>query len=116
MSAAVKNESSQWVDVCSKDALQPDSGVCALIDGRQIAIFYMPKSEKIYAIDNFDPFGRANVLSRGLIGDLNGVPVVASPLYKQHFNLETGQCLEDDSVKIGAYSVRIIAQTVQLAL
>lgn len=116
MTAAVKNESSQWVDICSIDALQPDSGVCALLEGKQIAIFYMPKIEKIYAIDNFDPFGKANVLSRGLIGDLNGEPVVASPLYKQHFNLETGQCLEDDEVRIAAYSVRVVAQKVQLTL
>ncbi len=58
----------QWIDVCSVDDLQPDSGVCALIDGRQIAVFYMSQDQAIYAIDNFDPFGKANVLSRGLIG------------------------------------------------
>ncbi|RLA20411.1 MAG: nitrite reductase (NAD(P)H) small subunit [Gammaproteobacteria bacterium] len=116
MSAEMKNESAEWVDICSLDALQPNSGVCALVEGRQIAIFYMPKADKVYAIDNFDPFGEANVLSRGLIGDLKGEPVVASPLYKQHFNLETGQCLEDEAVKIGAYAVRIDAQKVQLAL
>ncbi len=116
MTAAMKNESSEWIDICSVDALQPDSGVCALVEGRQVAIFYMPKVEKVYAIDNFDPFGEANVLSRGLIGDLNGEPVVASPLYKQHFNLETGQCLEDEAVKVGAYAVRIEAQRVQLAI
>ncbi len=114
MSSAMKNESPQWVDVCSFKDLQPNSGVCALIDGRQIAIFLMSKNEKIYAIDNFDPFGEANVLSRGLIGDLKGEPVVASPLYKQHFNLETGQCLEDEAVKIEAYATRIESQKVQL--
>jgi NAD(P)H-dependent nitrite reductase small subunit len=96
-----------WQDVCSVDDLQPDSGVCALVDGQQVAIFYMPKDKAVFAINNYDPFGCANVLSRGLIGDINGQPVVASPLYKQHFNLQTGVCLEDETVTIPAYSVRI---------
>lgn len=96
----------EWFDVCGIEELQPDSGVCALVKDRQIAIFYMPKESMVYAIDNHDPFGKANVLSRGLIGDTNGQPVVASPLYKQHFNLITGVCLEDESVTIPAYAVR----------
>ncbi|MDD1625339.1 MAG: nitrite reductase (NAD(P)H) small subunit, partial [Methylococcaceae bacterium] len=68
----------QWIDVCSVDDLQPDSGVCALLDGEQVAIFSIPEqlAEKVYAVGNYDPFGKANVLSRGLCGDLNGQPVV----------------------------------------
>lgn len=96
-----------WLDVCSVADLQPNSGVCALVQGQQVAVFYFADSKEAYAISNFDPFGQANVLSRGLIGDINEQPVVASPLYKQHFNLETGRCLEDDSVQIPAYPVRI---------
>lgn len=106
----------QWQDVCSVDDLQPDSGVCALVDGQQVAIFYMPKDKSVYAINNYDPFGRANVLSRGLIGDINGQPVVASPLYKQHFNLQTGVCLEDETVTIPAYPVRIENGSVQVSI
>lgn len=97
----------QWIDVCSIDDLQPDSGVCALVNNRQVAIFYMPKDQALYAIDNFDPFGKINVLSRGMIGDLNGVPMVASPLYKQHFNLKSGICFEDDAVKVETYPIRL---------
>ncbi|NOT12795.1 MAG: nitrite reductase small subunit NirD [Methylococcaceae bacterium] len=96
-----------WVDVCSVDDLQPDSGVCALVDNLQVAIFYMPRESAVYALNNYDPIGKANVLSRGLIGDINGQPVVASPLYKQHFNLQTGVCLEDEAVTIPAYAIRI---------
>ena len=98
---------SEWTDVCHIGDLQPDSGVCALIKGKQVAIFYMPKEQAVFAVDNYDPFGKANVLSRGMIGDIGGIPIVASPLYKQHFNLQTGVCLEDQGVKIGAYSIRI---------
>ena len=69
-----------WVDICSIDDLQPNSGVCALVDKQQVAIFYMPDDEAIFAINNYDPFGDVHVLSRGLIGDINGRPMVASPL------------------------------------
>lgn len=97
----------KWNDVCGVDDLQPNSGVCALVDNRQIAIFYLPKESALFAIGNYDPFGHANVLSRGMIGDLGGQPIVASPLYKQHFNLSTGICLEDESVRIPVYPIRI---------
>ncbi|OYV17449.1 MAG: nitrite reductase (NAD(P)H) small subunit [Methylococcaceae bacterium NSP1-1] len=106
----------QWQDVCSVDDLQPDSGVCALVEGQQVAIFYIPKDKAVYAINNHDPFGNANVLSRGIIGDINGQPVVASPLYKQHFNLQTGVCLEDETVRIPAYAVRIENGKVQVSI
>ncbi|MDD5461318.1 MAG: nitrite reductase small subunit NirD [Methylococcales bacterium] len=106
----------QWIKACNIDDLQPDSGVCALVAGRQVAIFYMPKESTVYALSNYDPFGKANVLSRGLIGDIKGQPVVASPLYKQHFNLQTGVCLEDESVKIPAYAIRIENGSVQVSI
>lgn len=96
----------QWIDVCSVDDLQPNSGICALVDGLQVAIFYMPDENAVYAVNNYDPLGKANVLSRGMIGDITGQPVVASPLYKQHFNLLTGLCLEDENVAIPVYAIR----------
>ncbi|WP_411728518.1 nitrite reductase small subunit NirD [Methyloglobulus sp.] len=96
-----------WKDVCSADDLQPDSGVCALMEGQQVAIFFVAKEKVVYAIHNYDPIGRANVLSRGVIGDIKGEPVVASPLYKQHFNLKTGICLEDGHITVPVYPVRI---------
>ncbi len=113
----------QWLTVCSVNDLQEYSGVCALVDGQQVAIFYIPdtgntnpdlNSGRVYAIGNYDPFGKANVLSRGIIGDLKGQTVVASPLYKQHFNLQTGVCLEDESVSVPVYACRIDEGKVQV--
>lgn len=98
---------STWVDVCALADLQPDSGVCALVDGKQVAIFYFAKLDAVYAVANYDPIGKANVLSRGMIGDIGGEPMVASPLYKQHFNLKTGVCFEHDDIQIDTYPVRI---------
>lgn len=105
-----------WIDVCSVGDLQPDSGICALVENKQVAIFYMPKDEAVYAISNYDPLGKANVLSRGLIGDINCIPMVSSPLYKQHYNLQTGECLEDDSVCVEAYAIRIENGRVEVSI
>ena len=105
-----------WIDICSIDDLQPNSGVCALVGDHPVAHFSMPKDDAVYAIGNYDPIGNANVLSRGMIGDLNGEPVVASPLYKQHFNLKTGDCLEEEGVKVDAYAVRITDGKVEVGV
>jgi nitrite reductase (NADH) small subunit len=98
---------SAWIDVCSLDDLQADSGVCALVAGRQVALFYLSKTGQVFAVANFDPIGKANVLSRGMIGDLGGEPMLASPLYKQHYSLRTGVCFEYADVKIDTYPVRV---------
>lgn len=103
-----------WESVCKFDDLIDNVGVCVLVNDKQIAIFRLSGSSKLYAIDNHDPFSDANVLSRGLCGDLKEQPVVASPIYKQHFNLNTGQCLEDEAVKIAVYPIRIINGNVQI--
>jgi len=98
---------SSWIDVCSVEDLQPDSGVCALVAGQQVALFYLTKTQQIFAVANFDPIGKANVLSRGMIGDIGGEPMLASPLYKQHYSLITGNCFEDAHIKIDTYAVLI---------
>ncbi|MGH8119149.1 MAG: nitrite reductase small subunit NirD [Gammaproteobacteria bacterium] len=105
-----------WESVCKVDDLIDNIGVCALVHGRQIAIFRLSGSKNLYAIDNHDPCSDANVLSRGIVGDLKGQVVVASPIYKQHFNLQTGQCLEDVSVKLATHPVRISDGVVQISI
>jgi NAD(P)H-dependent nitrite reductase small subunit len=107
---------SEWIDVCSVKDLQPNSGICALVAGKQVAIFYLPEEGTVFAINNYDPIGKANVLSRGMIGDIQGEPMVASPLYKQHFSLNTGVCLDDETIKVEAYAVRIQAERVEVSL
>jgi nitrite reductase (NADH) large subunit len=94
-----------WHFICELDELLPDSGVAALIEGHQFAIFRV--DDRVYALDNFDPHSQANVLSRGIVGDLEGELVVASPVYKQHFSLVTGRCLELPELSVRAYPVRI---------
>lgn len=94
----------QWQSVCSIDDLVPESGIAVWTEDGPVAVFYLPtRIPCLFAISHQDPFSGSNVLARGITGDLKGQPVVASPLYKQHFNLETGACLEDDSVKVSTY-------------
>ena len=90
--------------VCNTDDLVPGSGICALVGGRQIAVFYLPEmSPAVYAIGNWDPAGKANVLSRGIVADVGGELTVASLLYKHHFSLTTGQCLEEVALSVPVY-------------
>jgi NAD(P)H-dependent nitrite reductase small subunit len=84
----------------------PNTGVCALVRGRQIAIFRIDAT--FFAIDNYDPASDANVLSRGIVGDVKGERVVASPLYKHHYSLLTGRCLEDSSKSVNVYPARVL--------
>jgi nitrite reductase (NADH) small subunit len=93
---------SNFYSACKLGDLVENSGVCALINGQQVAIFYVPSATpSVYALDNWDPIGLANVLYRGIVGDVQGQLVVASPLYKEHYNLVTGKCLEKE------YAVRV---------
>jgi assimilatory nitrate reductase catalytic subunit len=93
------------VRVCRLEDIVPDSGVCALVAGEQVAVFRV--EGKIHAVGNRDPFSGANVLSRGIVGDLKGELVVASPVYKQHFSLLTGRCVEDGAVRVPVYGARV---------
>jgi nitrite reductase (NADH) small subunit len=101
MNAAANN---QWQAVCASEELVAGIGVRALLEGKQVALFRVKNS--LYALDAIDPFTRAAVIARGLVGSIGDRPVVASPLYKQHFDLQTGVCLEDESVRLQAYPVR----------
>jgi nitrite reductase (NADH) small subunit len=114
--AAVVQATEQWVTVCQLEQILPNTGVCALVAGQQVAIFRVGTGTELHALSNYDPFSKANVLSRGLIGDRKGVMKVASPIYKQNFCLKTGHCLDDPTVQIPTYLVRIDGADVQVCV
>ena len=105
----------KWVDICAIADISPNTGVCALVSGEQVAIFRVGDSNDVYALSNYDPFSKAFVLSRGIVGDRNGITKVASPIYKQNFNLATGQCLDDETVSVDTYAARVMEDRVQIA-
>ena len=115
--SAMPTEETVWHCACTTGDLVTNSGVCALIENKQVAIFHikMNGESQVYAISNFDPIGNANVLYRGLLGSIGGAPVVASPLYKEHYFLETGLCKERDDVSVRAYKVKVEDGNVYIA-
>jgi nitrite reductase (NADH) small subunit len=108
--------SNNWISVCSDADLVANSGVCALLNEQQIALFKIENAngEQVFAVSNWDPIGKANVLYRGLLGSVENTKVIISPLYKQRYCLDSGQCLDDDTIKLTVYPVRIELNQVQL--
>lgn len=91
-------------DVCAVEQVPQESGVTALVDGTPVAVF-RTHDDRWFALGNYDPFSRASVLARGILGTRGGRDVVASPMHKQHFDLATGECLEDETVRVPTYDV-----------
>ncbi|WP_119394431.1 nitrite reductase small subunit NirD [Salinibius halmophilus] len=101
-----------WQAICDLEQIIPGTGVCALVNGQQVALFRPCANGEVFALSNIDPFAQASVLSRGLIGEQEGAWYVASPLKKQRFLLATGQCLEDDSVQLPVFKTKVEDQTI----
>lgn len=101
-----------WSPVCSLDDIVPDTGVCALVQDRHVAVFHVKGEDRLFAIDNYDPNAQASVLSRGLIGNLGERIVVASPVFKHHFDLRSGECLEAPEHSVSTYPVRVEKRTI----
>ncbi|WP_435746094.1 nitrite reductase small subunit NirD [Nocardioides sp. SYSU DS0663] len=97
--------------VCPVDRIPRDGGVSALVDGHAVAVF-RTWDDEVYALSNYDPFSRASVLARGIVGTREDIPFVASPMHKQAFDLRTGQCLDDAAVQVRTYEVEVRAGTV----
>lgn len=112
--AAVKSPC-VWTPVCAETDLVASSGVVVWHDGAQVALFHVPGAQtELYAVDNHDPRSGANVIGRGLIGSVQGELVVAAPLYKQHFRLRDGQCLEDEGQVLRVWPVRVNEGRIEL--
>ncbi|GCB04219.1 nitrite reductase small subunit NirD [Ralstonia sp. SET104] len=102
-------QANHWTPICALDDIVPNTGVCALVGDDQVAVFRVAGSapQRVYAIGNYDPNSDAAVLSRGLVGNLGERIVVASPIYKQHFDLATGECLEAPANSVHAYATKL---------
>ena len=92
--------------VCRYDDLQPERGVAALVDGEQVAVFRLHDGS-VHAVDHRDPFSGAHVMARGIVGTRGAVPTVASPMFKQVFDLVSGLCLDDATVSLRVFPVAV---------
>ena len=102
-----------WVSVCRYDDLEPERGVAALVGTEQVAVFRLHDGT-LRAVDHHDPFSGANVLARGIVGSRDLIQTVASPMFKQVFDLGTGACLDDPAVRLRVFAVRVVAGVVQV--
>jgi len=96
-----------WTPVCTLVSLVPDRGAAALVGGHQVALFRLRETDEVLAVDHRDPFSGANVIARGIVGSRGDAVTVASPVYKQVFDLRTGTCLDDESRSLGVWETRV---------
>ncbi len=107
--------------VCRLDQIEREGGVTALVGGEAVAII-RTFDDQVFALSNYDPFSKASVLARGIVGtravDGEDVPFVASPMHKQAFDLRSGQCLDDPDnpdVAVMTYDVQVVDGVVEVA-
>ncbi|WP_134739841.1 nitrite reductase small subunit NirD [Nocardioides sp. 503] len=103
----------EWQPVCRVAELEVERGVTALVHGQAIAIF-RTQDDHVYALGNHDPFAKASVIARGIVGTRDQVPFVASPSHKHAFDLRSGKCLEDAHVSVPAYDVKVVDGVVHI--
>ncbi|WP_326690896.1 MULTISPECIES: nitrite reductase small subunit NirD [unclassified Streptomyces] len=109
------SSSTDWSAVCPLDALPVEQGRAALLpDGSAAALFRLYTGE-VYAVGNLDPFSGAPVICHGIVGDREGVPVVTGPLGKEAFELATGRCLDDETVRLPVHEVRLTSGMIEVS-
>ncbi|MFE5790941.1 FAD-dependent oxidoreductase [Streptomyces sp. NPDC056503] len=87
--------------------LEPGRGRAAVLpDGTEAALF-KDAAGAVYAVGNRDPYSGADVIADGIMGSRDGVPVVASPMHKQEFDLRTGASLDDPEVSLAVLPVPV---------
>lgn len=107
-------EQQAWITVGQRSDLLDGAGVGAQVGREQVALFYFSKKNQLFALDNLCPFNGVNIIARGIVGDIRGEPVVASPLHKEHFSLRSGRCLEQPDVSLSVWKVRLEGDALQL--
>ena len=109
-------ELDRWIDVCAEHELLADRGVCALVGREAVAVFCVSPNGALFAVSNTDPFTGASVMSRGIVGSVGDTVKITSPMLKHSFDLSTGQSLDDQSICLHTFMVRVVVGRVEVAL
>ena len=97
-----------WIKVAMAKDVPEDSGVAVLIDDQQYAVFNFSSIGKWFATENKCPHKKEMTIARGLIGNAGDTPKVACAMHKNVFSLESGKCLNNDSLgSIKTFPVKI---------
>ncbi|MGQ0464219.1 MAG: nitrite reductase small subunit NirD [Sporichthyaceae bacterium] len=102
-----------WVTVVAEADMPVDMGIPALVGDCAVAVFRLGCGAT-YAVSNIDPRTGSSVIARGIVGSRGDVPTVASPIYKEVFDLRTGVCLDDPTKILTPYQVRVVDGMVQV--
>ena len=104
-----------WRPVCRLVDLEPEWGEAALLEGEQVALYRL-WDDSVAAVSNRDPATGAFVLARGIVGSRDGRATVASPLHKQVYDLQTGECLSHQGLSVPTYRTRVVDGVVEVNL
>ncbi|GAB3581753.1 nitrite reductase small subunit NirD [Calidifontibacter terrae] len=106
-----------WTTVARWDDLPPERAVAARVGDAQVAVVRTAQ-DTVHAVGNLDPYSGAQVMSRGIVGSIrvDGAQrrTIASPMYKQAFDLETGRCTTDPRVNLGVWQVQVRSGSVEI--
>jgi nitrite reductase (NADH) small subunit len=106
-------ERNGWVDVIAETELEIEIGVPALVGTAAVAVF-KTHDGTLHAVSNLDPRTGSSVIARGIVGSRGAAATVASPLYKEVFDLRTGVCLDDEAKRLATFEVRVLDGIVQV--
>ncbi len=96
-----------WYKAGAVSDFSENGGACVKYKDKQVAVFNFKREDKWYACQNLCPHKLEMVLSRGMIGDANGIPKVACPMHKKTFSLESGENINGDLEAIATYPVKV---------
>ncbi|MCF8715303.1 nitrite reductase small subunit NirD [Joostella atrarenae] len=112
--SVTQNKVMHWFKAGNINDFPKDGGACVKYKSKQIAVYHFARKSAWYACQNLCPHKMEMVLSRGMVGDLSGIPKVACPLHKKTFSLENGENLNGEDYKIATYPVKIENENVYI--
>ena len=89
------------------DRRRGDGGL--LTDGGSGGSLQLRRRVTWHAAGNIEPFSGAVVLSRGIVGAPSGRACIQTPIKKQAFAFDDGECLDDPSISVLVYRTRLTA-------
>lgn len=101
----------EWVKVGVVSDFPAEAGSTVKYGNSQLAVFNFQSRGEWFACQQMCPHKQAMVLSRGIMGDAQGIPKVACPLHKKTFSLESGACLSgEEEYAVKVFNVKVDEQ------
>lgn len=99
----------QFVKVASLSQLAAGTGRAVEVNGKSIALFNV--NGKVYATDNAC-LHQGGPLGEGMLEE----EVVTCPWHMWQYNVRTGESLEDSTLKVETYPVRVSGDDIEVEI